>query len=285
MFDDFELSPRGGRPRQLFLFMRQAKAWRYVAGDRDMVIGGKTYVSASISCTEIKETIEKPQDQVTITIAYASDPNAPELPPTQELGNNWHPYVPSDVVKVVCMEVHANDPDLQAVVRWQGRVSQPKFSKGQLELVCVPNGSKGAKLRRGAKWGKSCWKDPYSTGIRGCNLVPADFQIDAALTAVNGLVVSAAAFATAPLSLAGAALSWTRADGIVEERPVMAHNGPDLTLLYGAADLAAGLAVSVLPDCPGSWAACTARNNTIHYGGSVYEPIEDPYSGQSMSWS
>lgn len=285
MFDEFELSPRGGRPRQLFLFMRQGVTWRFANGDTDLVIAGNTYLRAPISCTEIKETVEKPQDQLTITLPYMSDPNATELPVTQSLGDNWHPYVPSDVVKVICLECHANDPDLQAVIRWQGRVAQPKFSQGQLELVCVPNGSKGAKLRRGAKWGRSCWKDPYSTGPRGCNLVQADFQIDATLTAVAGLVVSAAEFATAPLSLKGAALSWTRADGIVEQRPVMNHSGTDLTLLYGGVELAAGLAVSVLPDCPGNWSACEARNNTINYGGSVYEPTEDAYSGQSMSWS
>lgn len=284
MFDDFELSPRSGRPRGLFLFTRQGKAWRFASGDTDLVIGGNTYVRAPISITEIKETVEKPQDQVTITMPYMSDPGAGELPPTQDLGANWHPYVPSDVIRVAYMEVHANDPDLQAIIRWQGRVAQPKFSKGQLELTCIPSGTKGAKLRQGPKWGRSCWKDPYSTGLRGCNLDPADFQISATLTAVSGLVVTAAEFASAPLSLRGAALSWTREDGIVESRPVMSQSGADLTLLYGAADLAAGLEVTVLPDCPGNWSACDERNNTINYGGSVYEPTEDAFSGQSMSW-
>lgn len=285
MFEDFELSPRGGRPRQLFLFMRQDKAWRFAGSDRDMTNGAFTYVRAGISCSEIKETVEKPQDQITITFPYVTDPGATELPPTQALGDNWHPYVPSDKVSVIVMEMHANDPDAQAVIRWQGRVAQPKFSKGQLELTCVPRGSNSSKPRQGPKWGKNCWKDPYSTGLRGCNLVPADFQIDASLTAVNGQVISAAEFAAAPLSLNGAALTWTRADGLVEERPVIAHNGTDLTLLYRGVDLAEALAVSVLPDCPGNWSACAARDNTINYGGSVYEPIDDPYAGQSMSWS
>jgi len=361
MFDDFELSLRGGKPRQLFQFTRQAKAWRYAGVTRDVVIAGKTYVAAGISRSEIKLTAESPQDKITITLPYTRNPNAAELPPTQELGDMCYPYVPQDRISVMCLDYHANDPDLQAVVRWQGRVAQPKYNANSstLELTCVRNGSSDKNRRRGPKWQKTCWKTVYSTGLRGCNLIaeaipvqgtltaisgndvtaaewvpqqrtyvggvatwddagtPRSATIIAAnggtltlsdvtglavgsavtasttslitigtLTAINGLVLTAAEFADAPFSLNGGTFSWTCADGIVEERPIVAHTkgSTDVTLLYGGNDLAAGLAVSVLPNCPGTWDACDARGNTIHYGGSLYEPIESPYDGQSMSW-
>lgn len=285
MFKDFELSARGGRPRRLFVFMRQAVAWRYTNADRDAVIGGNTYLAAAIVRSEIKQTIEKPQDQITITFPYVRDPAATELPVTQALGDNWHPYVPSDKISVTCMAYHAGDPDLETIVEWMGQVSQPKFTDGQLELTCKPRGNMDKALRRGPKWQRACWKSTYSTGIRGCNLVRADFEIAATLTAVDGLALTAAEFATAPFDLAGGELSWTRSNGIIERRPIMSHTGDTITVLYFGDELATDLAVVALPDCPHTWAACLARDNTINYGGAIYEPNEDAFDGQSMSWS
>jgi hypothetical protein len=288
MFDDFELSQRAGRPRQLFVFGRQSLALRYTNNGRDVVIGGKTYLAAAIARSEIKLTVESPQDKITVTIPYTRNPDAAELPVTQPLGDLCYPYVPQDRISVMCMDYHAKDPDLQAVLRWQGRVSQPVYNheEGTLELTCVRNGTGDRSRRRGPKWQKTCWKTVYSTGLRGCLLDPADFTTAGTVTAVNGLVVSAAEFATAAFSLAGGTFTWTRTDGIEESRPIMAHTkgSTDVTLLYGGKDLAVDLAVTALPNCPGTWQACTDRNNTIHYGGSVYEPIQSPYSGESMSW-
>ena len=288
MFDDYERSPRSGRPRQLFLFTRQAQAWRYTSGARDVTIGGNTYLAAPVSRSEIKLTVETAQDKITITLPYTRDPNAVEQPVTQDFGNNCYPYVPQDRIGVVCMDYHASDPDLQAVVRWQGRVAQPKYNdkSGTLELTCVRNNSSDKNRRRGPKWQKTCWKTVYSTGLRGCLLDPAPLTTAGTLTAINGLVLSAAEFATAAFSLAGGTFSWTRTNGIVEQRPIMEHalGSTDITVLYGGDDLAVGLAVTALPNCPGTWQACTDRDNTIHYGGSLYEPIQSPYDGQSMSW-
>jgi len=286
MFDDFELSGRGGRPRQLTIFTRQTKIWRFTSAMKDVEIGVNTYVAAPITRSEIKQTVEKPQDKITIKFPYVRDPSITDLPVTQELGNNWYPYVPQDRISVVCLDYHAKDPDLETKVRWQGRVAQPQWNeKAQtLELTCLPRGSNSSNLRRGPKWQKTCWKTVYSTGPRGCLLDPADFLIPATVTAIDGLTISAAEFGTAPLSLAGGTFSWTRENGLVEERPIMSHTGTEIQLLYFGSDLAVGTAVTVLPNCPGTWAACTARGNTQHYGGFIYEPVEDPYNGQSMSW-
>lgn len=284
MFEDFELSLRGGRPRHLFVFTRQALSWRHCSGARDVTIAGNTYLAAPIVRSEIKQTVEKPQDQVTISFPYLRDPAATELPVTQALGDNWHPYVPADTVGVVCMAYHANDPDLQTVVEWTGRVAQPKFTDGKLELVCQPSKSLMNTLRRGPKWSRSCWKVPYAPAPRGAGLVRADYEIPAVLSAMTGLSLTAAEFATAPYSLAGGELSWTRTDGIIERRSIMSHVGDTVTILYGGLELAVGASVVALPGCPHTWAAYAARGITINYGGSVYMPIDDAYDGQSMSW-
>lgn len=283
MFDDFELSRRGGKPTHLFRFTRQGVVWRYAACERDVVIGGFTWLAAPMSRSEIKQTIEKAQDNVTITLPYNRNPGNTD-PVTQPLGDNWHPYTPGDTVGVVCLATHLNDPDQQIIVEWMGQVGQPKFTDGKLELTCVPMNSLGKAQRQGAKWQIACWKTVYSTGLRGCNLDRTAQTIAATLTAVSGLTLTAAAFGTAPLPLAGGALDFTDGAGLVQRLSIMAHAGTSITLLSGVAGLAVGVAVTVAPGCERTWNACTARSNTDNYGGAIYKPVKNPYQGQSMSW-
>ena len=283
MFDDFELSRRGGKPTHLFRFTRQGVVWRYAACERDVVIGGFTWLAAPMARSEIKQTIEKAQDNVTITLPYNRNPTNAD-PVTQPLGDNWHPYIPSDAVGVICLATHLNDPDQQIIVEWMGEVGQPKFTDGKLELTCVPTSSRGKAQKQGAKWQIGCWKTTFSTGLRGCNLDRGSLTSVATLTAVNGLTLTAAAFGTVPFNLAGGALRFTNAAGIVENLSIMAHAATSITLLSGSAALAVGLAVAVNPSCAHTWAACDAYGNTDNYGGAIYKPVKNPYQGQSMSW-
>src|SRR5690242_13728699 len=101
-FEAYETSARGGKPTHLFLFGRQSMAWRFAACARDVTIGGKTYTGCAISRSSIKQSAESQQNTVTITLPYCLDPNAAELPPTQDFGNNWLPFVPSDPISVSC---------------------------------------------------------------------------------------------------------------------------------------------------------------------------------------
>ncbi|MET3652473.1 phage BR0599 family protein [Dyella japonica] len=283
MFKDFELSRRGGKPTHLFRFARQGKTWRFAATDRDIVVGGFTWLAAPIAREEIKQTVETAQDSLKVTLPYNRDANNTD-PVTQSLGDNWHPYIPSDTVAVACMATHLGDPDQEIIVEWLGQVGQPKFTDGQLELTCVTASSIGKAQRQGAKWQIACWKTVYSTGPRGCNLLKSAFSITVAVDEINGLSLSAAAFAGLDLSLAGGGLEFTDSNGLIQRLSIMAHDGSTIVLLSGAAGLAAGLTVTVYPGCQRTWAACADRDNTINYGGAIYKPVQNPYSGQSMSW-
>lgn len=284
-FEAYETSARGGKPTHLFVITRQNLVWRFAAADRDITIDGKTYQAAPISRSNIKQTLEKPQQNITITMPYMLDPNAAEHPVTQAIGDIWHPYIPSDVVSVVCMATHVSDPDQEIRVEWIGEVQQPKYDTGKLELTCVPPGQISKARYQGPKWSRTCQKSVYSTGLRGCNLVPDTVQVTGTVTAVSGVTVTAPEFSASSLSLAGGYLVWTRQDGIVERRTIMAHAGDTITLLYGAADLDVGLDVTALPGCEHTWAACVARGNTDNYGGALFMPVKNPYDGESMSWA
>ncbi|MBC7162692.1 MAG: DUF2163 domain-containing protein [Immundisolibacter sp.] len=283
MFETFELSRFLGRPVRLFVFQRQSVVWRFCNADRNLVIGGNTYLAAPIDRGEIKQTAERAKDKLTITLAYLRDPNAPEFPATQALGDNWHPYIPSDSITVTCLATHYGDTDPPAV-EWSGIVTQPSFTDIELTLTCEQSPAIAKARNQGPKWQRACWKTVYSTGLRGCNLALDAFEVSTTLSAVNGLDVGSSAFADAPLALDGGWIEWTRLDGLVERRSIMEHSLGNLRLLYGAADLAVGLAVIARPGCQQTWAACVARGNTINYGGAIYKPRKDP-TETPMSWT
>lgn len=284
-FDTRERARFGGKPIRLFRFARQDVVWRFAQADRVITAGGFDWLPAQIDRDEIKQTGEKAKDRVKIRMAYLRNPFADvaDLPATQSLGDLWHPYIPSDPVSVMCFG-HHNGEASAPVLEWSGEVAQPGYTDVELTLTCIPGKAISEAKNQGAKWQRACWKEPYSTGLRGCNLDPADFEVPATLTSVDGLTVVAAAFATAPLSLLQGSLSWTRSNGLVERRTIVSHAGDTLRLLYGGAELAAALDVVALPSCPNTYAGCVERDNTINFGGASYKPIENPLEGVSMSW-
>jgi hypothetical protein len=190
--------------------------------------------------------------------------------------------VPAETVTVTCLATHYGDTD-PPVVEWMGQVVQPKFGDVELELVCEPSGTLDRAYNQGPKWQRACWKTVYSTGVRGCNLALDAYEVEATLSAVDGLTLTSAAFATAPLNLAGGWIEWTGASG-TQRLTIMAHAGEEVVVLSGAADLDVGLDVVARPGCEQTWAACAARGNTINYGGAIYKPVKNPMDGVSMSW-
>ncbi|MGR4895031.1 phage BR0599 family protein [Stenotrophomonas sp. LARHCG68] len=247
------------------------------------MIDGNTYVAAQIERGEIRQTVERAKDALSITMSYLLDPQAVEYPPTQSLGDNWFPSIPSDPVGVVCLAYDADGAELPSV-EWIGEVAQPKFTDSVLELVCEPTSGLARARGQGMKWQRTCGKTPYSTGIRGCNLDAALHEVSGVVTSVTTAGITVAEFASAPFPLGGGYITWTRPNGLVERRSITGHAGGTVALMFGADGLAVGTVVSAWPTCPRTWAACVARDNTLNYGGSIYKPVKNPLDGVSMSW-
>lgn len=293
MFDALQRARFGGKPIRLYRFQLQGAIWWFAQADRDIdTPGDTTWARASIERDEIRQTSERAKDKLKIRFAYLRDPNANpvDIPSTQVLGDLWHPYAPSDKVQVMCLDWFYGDTD-PPKLRWSGVVVEPSFTDVELELTCMPYSAIGEAKNQGAKSQRACWKAPYSTGLRGCNLDPADFEVPGTVTAVDGFTLTVPEFSSAPFSLLQGSLAWQRtvdahngAIAITERRTLMAHDAGDVTLLYGGEAVAVALPVTGLPGCPGTWDACEARANTINFGGAYYKPVKNPYDGQSMSW-
>lgn len=284
------MSDRFGTKRiPLFRLEYQGTVWRFAQADREITADGFAWTAATISRDAIRQTEESAKDKVIVRMACLRDPTAAvdALPVTQDFGDLWHPYLPSGKVRVAFFEA-AYDGDPAPKFVWSGEVSQPVFTDVELELACTPGNNYARAANQGPRVQRACWKVPYSTGIRGCNLDPADFQIDATVTAVDGLTLTADAFVGTPFPLLQGKLTWVRSNGWVETRTIVAHdNGAGtVRLLEGGAELADGLAVVALPTCPGGWDDCAARraDPQNHFGGAQYLPVKNPMDSVSMSW-
>lgn len=286
---DLRKSRFGATRIPLFRFDYQGTVWRFAQAERDITAGGYTWTAAPISRDPVRQTSESAQDKVKCRMAYLRDPAAPlaDLPATQPIGELWHPYLPSGRVQVAFLEA-VEDGDAAPAMVWSGEVSQPAFTDVELELICTPGNNYARAANQGPRLQRACWKVPYSTGIRGCNLLPADFEVAASLTAVDGLTLTAAEFVGTAFPLLQGKLSWVRSNGWVETKTIVVHDAVAGTVrvLDGGAELAAGLAVVALPTCPGTWDACAARraDPQLHFGGAQYLRVKNPYDGESMSW-
>lgn len=399
----------GRKPIHLFVFSRQHLAWRYCTADRDLEINGMVYRSAQIERSEIKQTIERAKDRITIKCAYLLDPEADEYPVTQSLGDNWWPYVPTDTISVTCLSYDAGRAAPPAV-EWMGQVTQPKFGKATLELICEPGNGYGHARGQGLRWQRGCGKTVYSVGPRGCNLgtgtaariltgvvtrleqangdvppmahivvpefsalieilagrdltwssggssgvsssfmaytetirksfehetseffwepiggrvdntvyegpfvteyrytkhpalvianatglvvgssvsisVPA-VAVNATVTAVGGLLLTAPELALSAFPLAGGFITFSAPNGLLVRRDIAAHDKGSaiLRLTPGGVVPQPGDAITALPTCARTWLACSERGNTDNYGGSLYKPVKNPMDGVSMSW-
>lgn len=195
--------------------------------------------------------------------------------------------IPTGAVEVACLEYELGSvasPDVQ----WIGHVSEPpRFTDVELELNCTPGSVKARAADQGPRVQRACFKEVYSTGIRGCNLVRADFETTATLTAVDGVLLTAAAFDGQPLTLLGGGAEWTDANGAVHGRMITYHSGTQIRIHFGGPDLAIGTAVTVYPNCEQTWEACAARraDPQNHIGSAQYLPVENPTAGGvSMTW-
>ncbi|PAS97941.1 MAG: hypothetical protein CGU28_03100 [Candidatus Dactylopiibacterium carminicum] len=229
MFDALQRARFGGKPVRFFLFIRQSLTWRYCTADRDITLGEHTWLSAQISRSDIKQTPEPAKDKITIKLAYLLDPAAESYPATQALGDNWQPWVPGDDVRVICAEGHYGATDLP-VAQWTGVVTGVKFGDVEMELTCEPAPNTSKAINQGAKWQISCWKTVYSTGLRGCNLIPGPIAVVGTLTAVAGNNITAAEFVAQARTFVGGTAAWLADMPVARSAVVTAVAGSTATL-------------------------------------------------------
>lgn len=107
--------------------------------------------------------------------------------------------------------------------------------------------------------------------------------VDATLSSVAGLTLTADEFAAAPVNhFAGGFIRWVRNDGLAEIRTVRLHQGATITIDYGGPDLAVERVIRIYPGCAHTWSACVRLKNQPNYGGNLHMPIKNPYDADPI---
>lgn len=226
-----ERSWDAGKPIALFRFTRGNVSWFYTSSDRPEIHNGDTYEPASIWRSSIKQGSERAKLSIKVT-----------LPSTLSVASNWRPYPPSDAIVLTCFVRHVGETD--AMAEWVGRVVAPSFDGATLTLTGEPSSTTSRRQGNKRCWQRGCGLALYSQGVGMCNLDPAAVPVPATLTAVDGLVLTAAAFSTSPRSLVAGRLEWLDGSQVIQERAIVAHAGTSVTLDSGSAELIPALAVT-----------------------------------------
>lgn len=231
-FEFFELSRFLGRKIALYRFERDGLVLRYNSSDRDLTVAGNLYLAArGISHSAVRDTSTSDKKaQLTITAPYLLDALADDPPVTQPLGNWWRPYPPSQRVLVTVMTMHLGDPDEQVNIEWMGRVVGPSFGRTEVRLTCDPSFRSGRMSGSIPRMQRGCGVALYSRGLGMCNLDPEPLPVPATLEAVDAAVVTSAAFEAPPRPLPGGVFAWIDAEDVLQTRPIVAHDGGNVTL-------------------------------------------------------
>lgn len=267
-FDARETSLAQGEPVALYEFVRGTYVWRYTGAPQAVTLGAITYAPETISHTAIEQSGESKRAGTTITV-----------PRGNAVAAQWGVAPPGDAIAVTIRSLHVGDTD--ATVEFIGRVATVQQQGSAMRLTCEAAYAGMQRMGLRLAWQIQC---PHVLYGPGCGLDPELWAVPATLSAAAGLVVSAAAFAGyANGYFAGGYLRFETEPGVgvYERRSIEAHTGADLTLNYGAPQLAAGLAVRAYPGCDHSTGAagCGRFGNLPNHGGAPYMPRKSPNDG------
>lgn len=263
-----DASRESGEPIYLYVFARQALAWRYTSADRAIDYGGNSYQPAAITHGSIRIGGESSSEAVEIT-----------LPRSLPVAGNWAPFPPADPIYCNIFAHHAGETD--ALMIGIGRVVQPRWGEATLSLSVETTLTHTRSAASSPRLQRSCWKTLYGPD---CGVDPALHRVAGTVSAVSGFTLTVAAAAGFPDGrLVNGVLEWTRTDGIAELRTIVAHAGSSITVDYGSPTLVAGLAVGLLPGCRQSWDDDNSYfNNADNCGALEYIPIRNPHDGNPL---
>ncbi len=271
-FDTRERSIDDGKPIRLYEFTHGLTTWRYCTADRSITPGAQTWLSIAggVSDEGMRQSGDAATDALTIT--------APADLPVVRL---FRGLPPTTEVAVVIRDMHAGDTE--QVVVWVGSIAQiNRTGVDRVEIICD---DLLASFERGGlalSYERAC---PYATYDHNCRVNRDLFRVDTTLIAASGTTVESAAFAAKPDGwFAGGFIEWQSAAGVTARRFVKAHTGTALTLLGGAAGLAAGAAISAYAGDDRSAATCANKfNNIDNFGGFPSLPGKSPFDG-TLQW-
>lgn len=266
-----ENSKASGKPVFIYEFVQGENIWRFNSSPVQVIWNTYTWDASNIAHGEVNQSNEMAKDNLSLKFAR-----------TDAFARQFLGYAPDQITSIIIRRGHIDDGEF--IVYWRGRVVGSKAAGNTIDIECE---SVFTSLRRPglrARYQKTCRHALYQPG---CNLLAADFTVNAQVTAIssNTVTVPVAAGLTAG-SLIGGMLRFN-----THYRLISNHVGSILTLSRPIEDLntefisggSSPVDVQVYPGCDRTSGTCTTRfANWLNFGGFKWIPDKNPFGGSSI---
>lgn len=274
-YDDYENSNQEGAPIFLYEFIRQTTTYRYASCDKDITIGGATYVRVAVKNSGFSKSGNVSTDTLQVEIDIDS-----------AIARLFSLYPPSDSVTLRVRKLHRN-PDTGEVtaapVIWAGTVTghQRKNSATRV-LLC---NTVFADLRRGSlrlTWQRNC---PHMLYDGQCKVNKEMYRVNvASVNVIDGVRIGAPeieAFENGYFD--GGFIEWEIQAGVTERRGIEATEFPLLVIFGTTSGMSGGMSARIYPGCARTINVCNDKfNNVPNYGGIPHLPGRSPFDGNPV---
>ena len=270
-FNDIEVSDFGGQPTELYEFRYGALSTdilRFTSADHDLDLNGATYQSLFIERDNFTSD-GNPDDNQQMNIRLSRDNPFGELYRSRDFPN---------AIGLKIRGVHLNDPDLQIITLWSGRVTGVGWDYPLMTVGCE---RMSTSLKRSGLTAR------YQVGMcrhvlyqPGCGLIKESYRVDGTVGAVSSATLLTVAAA------AGYPDGWFTGgilylDGMM--RYITGHAGSSIQISQGLRGLVTGSEIRLYPSCDRLASTCSGKfNNIENYGGFDYIPPKGPFEGNSL---
>lgn len=282
-YSAYESSIEQGGPVQLYRFVYGAEAGEYLAYtshtaavtvDHGGSIGIVTYSPIPVERGNIVSNGTLDKSAIKINLDVGTD-----------LAELFRVYPPSSVVTLTIYEGHIDDPDVEFVVVWAGRVIAASREGSELQISGEPVSTQLRRtgLRRHYQYGCPLVLYGQDLGIGGCGASKAAATVAGTVAAISGTVITLdagweGAFAAA--KFVRGQMEWTPAGQSKQRRTILRVSGNDITLSGIPVDLAVSDGVDVILGCNHRAFApdgdCEALHDTlVTYGGDPWIPTKN----------
>ncbi len=262
-----ERSADDGRPLELYHFQNTVDLtiWSYNSGDTDISYGGRTYIKELIHRSSIALNTNSLKTRVNITFSL-----------TNSFVRNYIQEPIEGIVQLIIYRQHHGS----YIVYWKGYVASIKFHP---KIAVVSASLKTSRLKRYGlmrKFTRSCGLALYSTWCM-ISVDDSDYYVDDNISTVSGTTITATAFGT---KTDGWFLGGKfKTDDSRCLQKIIYHVGTTIKIGRAISSLSVGDGFRAWAGCNHSQSICDTKfNNKLNYGGQLYLPDKNPFSGDPI---
>ena len=257
-YDSLEQSTMESQPVEVYHFYdSHGNHWRYTSNTENQIIDFNDYPSKAISREEIQMTDNHFKNELQIRL---------------EKNNTFAiSYVSGIIDDKIILDVYRFQ-STASILYWSGVVQRVTFDENEIPtLRATPLSNEIISVGSRRRAQIMCDLPLYSTY---CTVINSLFQIAGTITAVDGVTLTSATFATK-------ANGWLTGGMIVigfTRRLIQWHVSDEIKMGRAIPNLTTGSGFIAYAGCDHTCDTCETKfNNKINYGGCEFLPVTNPF--------